>query len=596
MTPVVPATPDSAASLVTLQESVNNLRRALNQCAVRQSQLQKTNQLASNDTKTELQTLSRHLLSQTIAIKLAHESIIQHVDTSRHKIRNDQQQLINTRLKLQNLEYEKRTLQSEISKCRATASPSLVKSAVTIPSALFDPNEPDEAVSRHLKAANTALQDELVARKKAQAQVEAALQETDAKRRELAEIRTALRKVPNAVRAIANVVEPIQNLVTTDRNGISSNDVLAHLGRLPSPLYVLAREAIAYREAFDHSVNLTVATEEDSGEITERLYTACRETVVLEMTAPDVPARLRLQFRYLEQLGIVVVRPAVFVDGNQCDEYPTKELRLLFPHDCGDVSPRAGNAHLQNGTFVFDVAKAGGRAFLWANVMCGIACLPGLGSGEAEVGRGSAWVKEMWGLMTHMRFKEVVNALQKRLVTVVKLKEQVDSLMAKNTCVRGSDIGVGAEPCATVEDFVKLGRGDWNPEGLVREGDDGRDTEVWSMHVVGMEGFELDCLVAIEADYPQARPMFRVGCEKVPYGICEMDVVDIERCVNGFQVEGKLKGQPEVLLGAQITALLVFVDRLEEACKTANGEVVEDAATSSAKGRLRSKRDLLLNR
>lgn len=594
MTPIIAGTPDSSASFAKLQDSLNRLRHTLNQCAIRHSQLAQSSQLESVDANKELQTLSQVVLSQTVVLKLAHEAIIRDVNDSRQKIRNDQEELLKARMRLQNLEYEKRMLQSEISECRAMKSPKLEQTKVSLPTSLFDASESDEAMARNLKTVNTALQEELTARKKIQAEVEMELRETEVKQSKLNALREALRQIPLAVKAIAAAVEPVRHSVNSDPMGVGSREELERMTNLPAPLYILAREAVAYREAFDPTLTVHVTTNGDGDKDSCELYRKHKMTVVLEVGAEENmdDARLRVFFRYLETLGIVVVSVTVVVDGQECDEYPTKELRVLFPRDSGDVSPRACNAHLEGGSFVFNVNKAGGRPFYWANVLCGVECLPPINRSDA-VGHGSEWVRELLDLTQHNQFREVLSALQRRLLSAVHLKRHVDWLMEKKICVKATDIGFKTEARARVDDFVRLGWGDWNPEGLVREGENGRDTEVWSMRVVGTDGMVVSCLIAIEPDYPFGRPTFRLKFEGGLDGVSERDVTDMERCVNDLEIGGALTGRSELLLGAQVTALLAFVDRVEDAHARANGEVIENEIKPEI-GRSRSKIDVLL--
>lgn len=598
MTPIFAGTPDSSASLARLHDAVNTLRHALNKCVVRRSEMAKSNTLNSDDSNNELRTLSQHMLSQTVMVKLAHEAIIRDVNDSRQKIRNDQEELLKGRLKQQNLEYEKQMLQREIAECRAMKSPKLSKTGVTVPTTLFDASESDEAMTRNLKVANSALQDELSARKKMDAEVETELRKTESKRRKLTVLRNTLRQVPDAVRAVSGVVEPVRRSVTNDRLGVGSREELERMACLPSPLYVVAREAAAFREAFDTLLSIRVIKENSKDPVAKKgdeSYVANELAVELEVGAEDIDdIRLRVIFRYMEKLGIVVVRASVVVGNSECVEYPTKDLRFLFPHDRGNDSPRASNAHLEDGTFTFDVDKAGGRAFVWANVLCAIECLPAINLGGVP-GHGSEWVRELQDMMRHCQFREVVSALRSRLVSIVHLKQQVDRLMSKRVCVKATDIGFKAEPQARIEYFTRLGRGDWSPQGLVRDGDDGSDTEVWSMRVIGDNGTLMSCLIAIEPDYPLSRPIFRVKMNGGIDGVVERDVTDVERCVNEFDMSKKLGQKRELLLGAQVTALLVCVDRLEDAYSGQNEEII-DGLKVLGTGRTRSKGGFFLER
>ena len=79
--------------------------------------------------------------------------------------------------------------------------------------------------------------------------------------------------------------------------------------------------------------------------------------------------RLRVTFRFLSRLGLVVVNAIVIVGGLESDEYPTNELRSLFPLDIGDKSPKASTSHIDTSKqkFRFDENLGYGRAFILAN-------------------------------------------------------------------------------------------------------------------------------------------------------------------------------------------------------------------------------------
>lgn len=633
--PIVTETTDSTASLSRLQDSIDYLRHALNKCAIRHSQLkhqQKTGTTLplsstgpteeNTSSDKELETLSTQALSHTVCVKLAHDAIIHDVDVSRTTMKHTQDELVKERLRLDNLRYEKLILLQEISVCRNVSSPLLQKTKVPLPVTLFNSNATDAAnaddvMIKNLKDVDTSLHDELTARRKLQTEVENVIMETARKKKKLAKMKYSLRKVPLDVKAVYDVVQPIRLSMAQGRssksevkgsiegNGIGSKSELEMIAKLPLHMYIMAREAVAYREAFDSNMSVHIIPESDDAITTEGIYKSCGMCVVIEVGQStnlsadtlDVDnadmvnimdtggARLKVVFRYLEKLGIVVVRGIIISDGQECDEYPTKELKTLYPRDKGDISPRAEHAHLENGTFIFDVTKAKGRAFIWANVLCGIECMPKIipkkrKRSSEEVGIGMGWPSEMGGMMTHLRFSEVATTLKQRLASIVHVKRQVDWLMGKRQVngdavdngmvVKASDMGLiieSDEACsARVDDFVRLGRKEWKSQGLLIRDDgidddvDVDDMEVWSMRVVGGQGMMVSCMVAVEVGYPLARPVFRLKFEGGVDGVTERDITDMERSVNEVDIKDKLKGRIELTLGAQVTRLLTLVD------------------------------------
>lgn len=92
----------------------------------------------------------------------------------------------------------------------------------------------------------------------------------------------------------------------------------------------------------------------------------------------------------------------------------------------------------------------------------------------------------------------------------------------------------------------------------------------------------LRCMVAIDADYPLRRPVFRVECKQRLAGVIDVDVVEIERSVNELSVVGKYARSTKCVSGPQVTALLVIVDRVERACTAAEGLCVRPSLPSGA--------------
>lgn len=615
------ATPYSTPSLTRIQHAINNLRNSLNQQAIQQ--LQFNRQPDSDDKESEGQKhgqviinerTANDILSHTIAVKLAHDAIMRDVETSRKKIRTTEDQLLHVRLRLDNLQYEKRVLEREITMCRNIKSPKLIQTGVKLPPSLFEPQLDDAVMARSLKEANVTLQAELNSRKKLQENVEKRRKQRDEKQQRLLELKENLKSIPKAVRQIYDVVETVRNSVNSVGNhhvkSVGSRDQLDRMSKLPIPLYILAREAHAYRQVFDSSLDVTIFNEavedteinnlrkedrkaqgEDSpADINDRkgnptsikqvacsvessdVYMGCGHCVKLEVSqglqeGEDMGVRskdareerLRVIFRFLPKLGLVVVRAVVISEGLECDEYPTKDLRLLFPNDDGERSPSALTSYLDKElNFQFDATLARGRAFIWANELCGIECMPEI--------HDSRWPGQLHEMRGAKRFQEIMMILKGRLRGIVHIKRQVDWLMGKGP---HDDMALGEKyrsVSAKISDFTRVSKGEWSENIKARYRN--CDVEVWKVKIGGAKGLNLESIITIQPDYPLARPAFHMKMvrwgERTP-GLNDREMADIERLVNEAEVRDQLglTDRQDLLLGAQVLSLLRLVDKTE---------------------------------
>lgn len=542
----------------------------------------------------EIQKLTQKMLVQTVSIKLAHDAIISKVDESRKKIQANQDELLDARQHVENLSYEKRMLQREIADCKSEQGTNLSRLKLSLP-----PQTGDTAAHKKLMS---LLDEERNRRKSTHNEVQKVIEETRVKRKRLCETRVALRGLPHVVKSLTTAMEPVKALLNIDGTGVGSAGELSQVQKLPAPLYVLAREALVYREVNPGRIGVAILGE-----------AVCDQTSFQEMSKVDVycsyPMQvqidvigeggaevLRIWFRYHVVLEVVSVKCAMLLDGKEVASFPLKELQMLYPLDFGEESPNASNAYLENEQFKFDQARAKGwRPYIWANLICGIACLKSVkvvgGKISKDVFEVSKWPETAAGQALHIRFKDVMETLQGRLRAVVSLKKQIENLLRNQLVVTPAEMGLGKEVEAQLKDFEKLARQDWAAfSGLGRTGTDGKYTEVWSMTVVKGK-VEIKCIMGLEPDYPVGPPTFRMVCEKGGGLVTEKDMLDLERCVN--EVEMKGKGKEELLMGGQITALLTYVDRLV-AGSASMDEGVVDSGMGEVKGRTRSKRDIML--
>ncbi|PXF41562.1 THO complex subunit 5-like [Gracilariopsis chorda] len=542
----------------------------------------------------EFRDMSRKLLGHFITLKTSHDLLIKQVDEARKNSRIEQDKLLNARSRLDNLMYETKMLQDEINLCETGPQAHVQKLDVPIPD--FSSQSDDDGARAHQRTME-ALSEELLKRKAAQKEVDSILQVAKKKRKELDDTKSALRDLPNLLSSLANDLKPLRALGQNKPMAQSSNTLLSQAQHLPAPLYVLARQAVGYSEAYGN-LSVSITGEGSKKQVRKDIYAQHPMRVQIDVLCEGIPQSLRVKFGYHTNLHIVSVSSVIVADGTETPSYPTKELQMLYPYDFGEESPSAGNSYLERGSFRFDVTKAHGcRPFVWANVVCGITSMLPTESYNARLENESQfakWPVTAMELSGHMRFKDVCETLRTRLKSIVSLKKQIELLLSKRLPVLPADIGLTTEPKSKLEDFVKLPPQDWaGDERLAREGTGGRYTEVWCM-VISRDSLRINCMIGIEPDYPFGPPVFRLVCDKGSEIASEKDVLDLERCVNEVSTSENVKGREELLLGAQITALLSYLDRLYDVSSNLEDGDSEGRAMG-VNGRARSKRASILS-
>lgn len=606
--------PDGVVYLNKLNDSIHSLRHTLKRCALRHAELLSASRSTLDDG--ELQTLSRQLLSHTILVKLLHDRLIFDVDTNRQNNRREQEKHLRARLRLQNLQYEKASLTRQIAQCRSVSSPSLESIGIQLPDGLFDADSNDDVLNAAQSEATSRLEEELGRRKRKCGEVSQVDLEIDKKRRLLSDLSKSLIQIPQAVEAIQTAVRPVQKIVDiSGASALQSTQITVRdLAKLPAPLFVLVRQIAAFQKAFDAPIDIGVvediahssvidhtknsdchAAKDGSDSVPDdMLYHAASHAVHITIKKPDVNELLQICFRYLDRLDLVTVQAKILSDGDECRDPDVKGLQLLFPGDTGVNSPKASHSYLQDGNFLFDVEKAGGYAFVWANVLCGIKCSPMLdGSTKTDISidtQEGAWVREACNLLIHRRAAEVIRAIQDRLLSIVSLKAQLESLSSKRSQIKGTDIGFEKEPIAQIVEFSKTERDPREDKRLFQDSC-GRITDVWSLVVMGADGVCVENLIELDAAYPQSRPVFRARLRSATETVREVHIVEMERLVNEAEVPNEMGKQ--LLLSVQVTQLLGLVDRIELARRVAEGKSVDHESSNTATRGRRTKRDSL---
>ncbi|CAN8077122.1 unnamed protein product [Agarophyton chilense] len=546
--------------------------------------------------ESRLRDASRKMLGQFVALKSSHDLLIKQVDKARKESRKEQDKLLHARSRFDNLKYEMKMLQDEIELCGTGPSTHIKKLESVLPNIHLSPKGEDDGPSAHQQTMDV-LSNELLRRKAAQKQVDAVLDDVRKKLKELDDTRSALRGLPNLLGSLESDLQPLRNLIQRKPVIYKASPTIPQAQQLPTPLYVLARQAMGYRDSFG-DLSVSILGESPKRPIRKDLYAMHPMRVQIDIHCNGIEQALRVKFGYHVHLNIVSVSSVIVADGTETPSYPTKELQMLYPFDFGEESPNPSNAYLEKGSFKFDISKAHGcRPFVWANVVCGISSMLPVESHRARTSDESnfaQWPSRAMETSGHLRFKDVCETLRNRLKSIVSLKKQIEMLLAKRLPTLPVDIGTTIEPKSKLEDFVKLPPQDWaGDERLAREGTGGRYTEVWCM-VISREALRINCMIGIEPDYPLGPPVFRLVCDKGSEFVSEMDVLDMERCVNELSDCEKLKGHEEVLLGAQIIALLSCLDRVYNMCFGEEKEGI-DTQSRTMNGRTRSKRSSMMS-
>ena len=591
----------TAAALEKIHECIKRLRDNLTKSASLHATISNgtADGTQSNDPKTrvELEAYGQKMLTNIIATSTLHDSIIRNVETSRKMLGNDQEALLKVRLKLDNLTHQKLALQRQIHDCKRGESELLKKTNIPLPAVN---TESDELASNAHNAITNALNEELKKRKHMRQLVESEQQQTTAKRRKLSDSKSELRELPRTIRSLSSASEPLRKLFLPNSLSIAKEDDLPRIHSLPGPLYILCRTALAYRETHG-GVEVSAVGEpvtDNSRFETEKaadVYFMHPMQARIDITGDPSAPKLRITFRYHVNLRIVTVTSAIVVDGQETSSFSTKDLQMLYPLDFGEVSPNPNNDFIEEASFQFEVEKAqDGRPYLWANLVCGIPCLPRISPGVgALTGPFMEWPSVAARYPDHLRFKDVVETLRERLCAIVSLKGQIEALQSKKLPVLAQVLQRSGVPKAKVDEFVKLGPKDvQGDEDVSRAGTYGAYTEIWGMSVSRGE-LRIKCLIGLEPDYPVGAPVFRLKCAKGIPNISESDIVELERCVNEYKPAGEVAKRRDLMLGAQVSAFLMYIDNLVDVCESIDEGTVE-SGSGEIKGRTRSKRDAML--
>lgn len=553
-------TPESAptSSIASVQSTLSSLQATLSDlCASVSEFAQRQNGPSSADLKPPM----KNVLMQTTIVKLSHDSLLHYVGQARQESLEYQKRFVAARQKLLTLRYERGALEREIASERARSRSAFKKVDLNVGKEVDADVDEQIALETHDRVLKL-LEGELERRREVKKQTAEVKEKKEEKRRALLTMKERLRNLPEVVRKLGDMVEPVRSLVEVGNGGHVSEREVAEVRALPAALYILGREALGYRGMFEGRISVKVI-EEVGNE--KRLYRTYPKKIDMQVHGGTEAGgkSLRVLWRYHEELGIMSVEG--MVEGMVGEEW----LRSLFPFDEGNETPNAGNNHLEGGNFQFDVSKAGGgRPYVWANLVCGIGCLSRF-DGEGDV-VGAGWAGTAEKMEGHLRFKEVVEALHRRLVSRVILERQLKCLVDRRLMVGAEDLGL-EQAESTVEDFVKLAREDWDANHT-------RFTQVWCMRVENV-GVKVNCMIGLLPDYPVGPPVFRLTCHGGG-GICEKDVVELEYAVNAFAIEDEQKR--EFLLSAQIGKVLSGVDILVARRRTDDTETSKEEGSGGA--------------
>lgn len=492
--------------------------------------------------------------------KVAHDAIIRSVDIARRNSQADIALLQTSRQRHASLRYERALLERQIEAEREIKAPSVDKLAIKLPAPPPKNASDEEALDAHMKTLK-ALRDELERRKRVHDQVDDVVKQTKRKREELANMKDGFRALPRAVATLRNAIEPVRKMLKVGEELAASPPELAQIRLLPVPLYVLTREAFAFRAMFPNMLNISLLEEQSK---LETVYRAHPRYVRMDVRGKeDVGTDMCLQvvFKFHPELQVVTVTSRVAKGVDVSTEMDGKLLQLLFPYDVGNNSPNPCNAHLEGGRFSFDASKAGGaRPFVWANLLCALPCLERFDIVNEVVGAG--WPAKAAGHEEHIRFKETVFALQKRLSMEIALRKQLNALKSKQMPVKAEELGFSAEPEARLESFAESRSRNWESKRALG-GDNANIVfrEVWGMRVRHHE-LTVACDIGVAPNYPTGTPCFRLRVEDENSDVTEADLLELEQKVNMHMMEGEMENKKELLLTGQILMLLEGVDTL----------------------------------
>lgn len=546
------STADSQAALATVHDSLSKVREALRDCISLQP---------PPVPSAPIRRPSQKILAYIVMAKVAHDAIIRKVDSARRNSQADIAMLQKLRQRSACLGYERMLLERQIDAQRAVKAPTVDKVSVKLPHPAPQNASEEESMDVHIDTIK-ALCAELQKRQRVRDEVDGLVKRTKRKRDQLVTMKDDLRSLPRAVATLRNAIEPVRKLLKVGEELAASPPELAQIRLLPVPLYVLTREAFAFRTMFPKILNISLLEEQAK---LEGVYRPHPRLVRMDIQAGEhIGAGVCLQvfFRFHPELHVVTVTSRIANSEQPSAKMDGKLLQLLFPYDVGETSPNPCNSHLENGAFSFDVSKAGGaRPFVWANLLCGLPCLERFDTVNEIVGAG--WPTEAAGHEAHIRFKETVLSLQNRLCMEVALRKQLEALQAKRMPIQAGDLGFMVEPEARLEMFAKCkSRDEESKNGLGGDNVNVMFREVWEMRVWSGE-LTMGCDVGIASNYPTGTPCFRLKLEKEQRDISEADMLRLEQKVNMYKMEGDLEDKRELLLSGQILTLLEGVDKLQ---------------------------------
>lgn len=543
MNTLAPRPPDPTSSLSEIEAILTKIRTTLTVIAQNQTQ----------SLTPELKASIHNLLVQSALLKLSHATVLQQTEQARKLAAADLRTLVGARQKLRTLVYERHALEREIESVRTQSRTAFDNLGVVLPLDVNADVADTVAADLHTKT-ETALREELEKRREVKRRMDEVKRRTEERSDVLVSVRGQLQRLPEAVVKMKEVVEPIKRFLGVEEGDGVSEAEMKEVKALPWQLYVLAREAMAYRTSYAGKIEVTVVEEDGGG---KELYRTCGRKVRVEIIGgTEIEGkRLVVVWRYHEELKVVsVVGEIEGVEGDV--------LMRLFPHDVGVESPNAGNRHLNDGRFRWEADKAeGGRPFMWANLVCAVGCLPRFEK-RTEEDVEVEWPGVAAELSGHDRFKEVVEALHGRLVSRVKLHKQLERLATKRRLLVGPrELGMEEEPTAVVGDFVALPKEHWPDSSC------DKFFQMWCM-VVESKGVKLNVLIGLLAQYPVDEPEFRISSAGEG-GICEQDMEELAYVVNNFEMSSKV--DKNLVVCGRIVRLLLGVDLLVKRATEGDG-------------------------
>lgn len=274
-------------------------------------------------------------------------------------------------LRLQNVRFEAELLRLQHADCATVATPHL---------------------DRMPTLSGAALDVELNRRRALSARVNALRKKRDERAAQVRRMEDALKALPDRVSRAARDVPALRNFVHS-RCGEGATDpaVAAHDDwmKLCAPLYALVYQACACKGAGEAQIDVRVVRA--SGGERPKLHGLDEWAVELTVGGAE------LRFSFMPKLGIVIVTS---------DAIDVADLTM--GEDRGVQSPNPANKYLNGGKFTFD--KSVGRAFRWANSLCGLLFMAAPGTRE-----------------THMRFVEVLGRVRRRVERLLVVKAMVRS-------------------------------------------------------------------------------------------------------------------------------------------------------------------------